>query len=146
MKIKIAVLALVLAAASFLAISCSSSNKNGEIPGKVMTHPEVSTKVGISSEGMILPEVPEISWSFVPIPEKEGEFKCKLKMKVMYKDARKYLADIELLDLNDFVVTKQQQMLADGSKDVTVDYNIELYIDQQLSKRITKARILLSPL
>ena len=131
--------------------SCSKGKSDGpkpDIPGKTMTNPEVSMKVGISPEGAILPTISEIKWDFYEInskPEASKEdklYECRVKMKVIYNDNKRFVAQIQLLDINNFIVTTEQLKM-NGLKGEKVDYSFNLYIEPELSRRITKARIVL---
>ncbi len=124
--------------------SCAKKGVDGPkpaIPGKVMVNPEVTLQVGVSPEGVVLPTVSEIRWDFF---QEEGrkDYVCKMKMKTVYNDEKKFMAQIQLIDLNNFPVTTQQLKM-DGVKGEEVTYDLVIYIEPQLSKKITKAKVVL---
>ena len=146
---------LVVCICLFLA-SCGKSKSGGDkpdIPGKVMANPQVTMGVGLSPEGLTLPTVSEIKWDFykvapgISLPEStagkgKDMYECKVKMKAHYNGNTKFMAKVELLDMNGFVVTFEKLKM-DGLKGETVDHSFNLYIEPELSKKITQARVVL---
>lgn len=134
--------ALILFSVILLA-SCTSDNKASK-NDREMTNIEVCTKVGVSPEGLKLPEVPEISWKFYEGEEAKGKTTGKLSMKVHYKETRKYVGDIQLLDLNNLPVTTEAVSL-NGAENEDEILPIDLHVSKDVAKRITKAKLVVTP-
>lgn len=141
---------IMLLCMSIFLPSCSKTKSTGprpDIPGKIMTNPEVSMKIGVSPNGAVLPTVSEIKWDFYNTSAESDNksYECRVKMKVIYNDNQKYMAQVQLLDINNFIVTTEQLKM-NGLRGEKVDYDFNLYIEPDLSKRITKARVILDTL
>lgn len=143
---KYGALIMMLLICSFLITSCAKNHSGNrpDIPGKVITNPETTLKIGSELGDAVLPTISELKWNFYKIPDTEN-YRCKMNMKAKFNDSNSYMARIELLDYNNFPVTIQQQKLS-GAKNEEVEYNVELYIEPKLSKKITKARVVLEVL
>jgi hypothetical protein len=135
---------LIFALAAMLLFSCGKEGPQNIIKGKGMSYPEVKLESAASSAKIVLPEIPELRWDFFPEPG-HAELTCKFKMQVTFKEEGKFNAKIQFLDLNNFPVTTEKIKMI-GKKDEQVAYERTLYIDQKVSRRITKAQILLTPI
>lgn len=135
---------LIFTLAALLLFSCGKEGQQNTIKGKVMSYPGVKLEGAHASTKIALPEIPELRWDFFPEPGK-SELSCKFKMQVTFKDEGKFNAKIQFLDLNNFPVTTEKIKMI-GKKDEQVEYERTLYIDQKVSRRITKAEILLTPI
>ncbi len=134
---------LLLLSLLFILPSCSkkADGPKPDIEGKTIHMPETSMKIGVSPGEIKLPTVSEIKWDFYKVPNNQ-KYECRMQMKVKFNGDEKFLAQIQLLDYNNFPVTIQQEKLI-GQTGEETEYQIILYIEPELSKKITKAKVIL---
>ena len=129
----------------FSLCSCTGSSK-GSSESRKMQDIEVTTKVGISASelGMKLPSSVNVDMKFLDSNNSNSSSTGKITVTAHFNETRKYNAEIQFLDLNNLPVTTESFKM-DGIDNTDGSYTIDMHIDKKISKRITKAKLVVGP-
>ena len=145
MKLKIFLSTLLGICLIFSLCSCTGFSK-GSSGSRKMQDIEVTTKIGISASelGMKLPNSVNVEMKFLDSNNSNSSSTGKITVTAHFNETRKYSAEIQFLDLNNIPVTTESFKM-DGIDNTDGSYTIDMHIDKKISKRITKAKLVVGP-